>query len=355
MKKENTNPAIQNPASQPEQAQTSGQAEQGTVNQITNKKESKGSIAKASKPSKAKGEKNMKATNKQASKPAASKGAKTVKAAGTKTSKAKNNKPAMASINEAGTHFELLVPAIKNNGKVGEWEVKATNEEKKLLRIDTKTVNKEQMLIDVQRAILETMRTKAQAEVNKLKASKKAKPTEFTELDQLKLDKQESLLKCLDTQRKKYTASKYNGRANLAGAIITGTKLNIEVKPMVTLIRASWESILEVLDAYHDNKPVENITPEQQTCFTDIKKVIIGIASPYCAKVTNDAGEVICEEFKMTLSNKDIIKLLMSLYEFYKRTSSGDMKDGLKLDGKEETLLKWRVMNLIYARMTGAK
>lgn len=330
---------------------TQNQTEQTTAIQTAEKV---GGITRAKGQTAAKDHANAKPKSKATNKPSTTKGEKKMKATGTKT---KASKPAIASINEAGTHFELLVPAIKKGDKVGEWSVMASDKEKKPLAIPTKTVEKNIMLVDVQRAILDNMKDKTQADINKLKKDKKEKPEKFTENNQLELDQKTALVKCLETQRKKYVSSKYNPRATLASAIMLNIALNIDVKPLVSNVRASWNDLLEVIEKLYKGESV-TLTSEQQEQVTDIKKVIISIAIPYCAtvKANKDGKEVvICEEFPLTLSNKDIFKLLISLYQFYKKDGKGNMTDGLKLDGKEEKALKINVQNLIYARMTGAK
>ena len=75
---------------------------------------------------------------------------------------------------------------------------------------------------------------------------------------------------------------------------------------------------------------------------------------PYTSKVEVN-NEVIADTFEWSISNKDIIKMLMSLYEGYRRNKDGEMKDGLKLDGKEENALKKEIVNMCYAKMTGNK
>ena len=270
---------------------------------------------------------------------------------GTKTTPATKKAPAQAKLSECGQYYNFIIPAIKSGAKIGEYNIVVTEDNK--LRIDTKVVNKSVMLADSQKAILDTMREKENTKKAKLEKNKKEKAEEWTESDQLNLDKTTALLKCIDIQRKKYTASKHNPRAILTACVMLGTTPNIEIKSLVGEVRTSWNCMLEVLEnAYNQNK--YEISKEQQESMTNMKKIMKSAMLPYTSKVEVN-NEVIADNFEWSISNKDIIKMLMSLYEGYRRNKEGEMKDGLKLDGKEENALKKEIVNMCYAKMTGNK
>lgn len=266
-----------------------------------------------------------------------------------KTTK-KGTAPA-ASIAEDGRHFELIIPAIKKGEKVGDWSI--TTSEKKPLAIPTKTEDNNTQLTDTQRVLLDEMKTSITGKIGKLNKAKTEKPEDWTDNKQLELDQQTALLKAVDIQRKKYIATKYNPVATISACVMLGTAPAIEVKSLVTTIRTSWEDLLNVAENLYSGKEVK-LTADQQSRITDIKKVIMGIATPYCAEVKN-GEKVIVKQFPLSLGNKDIFKLLIGVYDFYRKDGKGDMTDGLKLDGKEEKALKKIIINLIYAKMTGAK
>lgn len=344
MMKENTNPTTATTPATP--TKKNGVVTQDPTNPNTilivssDKEEAEKQIAKHVR----KEEKTMK---KETTKPATSKPAKEEK----EKKPVRTRKP--ASIAEDSKHFELIIPKIEKGGKVGEWAIVANEDCKKPLAIPTKTADNNIMLADVQHAILSSMKTKASLKVADLKKKKKEKPEKFTETNQLDLDQQEALLKCINTQIKKYTASKHNPVADLATAVMLKTPLNINVKPIVANIRTSYNDLFEVVDKLYKGETVK-LTADQQAQITDIKKSIISIATPYTAEVK--AGEtLVFNKFPLSIGNKDIVKLLMSLYQSYNRNGKGDMVDGLKLDGKEEKQLQVSIQNLIYARMTGAK
>lgn len=252
----------------------------------------------------------------------------------------------------------VIVPAIVNE-KEG-FSVRFTEKQGKNIAIPTKCTNKNAFLFDVQHHVLKMVQDKAENKVTTLSAKKQEAEKDenkvFSEKDALTLKQNIALANLCTCQLKKYTLKKVDGKlvtnlpAKMAAAILTNTVLTVDCKSVAVYIKAAYNSTMQALESLYAGDTVI-LSKEEQNNITEVKNAIKNAFDVYFVAVADR-----CNEFNLTVSNKDVAKIVFAVYGGFSRDDkTGYISDSLKLDNKDEKKLAAILTNYVYGRMSGSK
>lgn len=252
----------------------------------------------------------------------------------------------------------IIVPAIVNE-KEG-FSVQFTEKQGKNIAIPTKCANKNAFVLDVQHYTLKMVMDTAEKKVTTLDQKRSDAQADekkvFTEKDQMTLQQQKALVSLCKTQLKKYTLKKVDGKlvndlpAKMAAAILTGTDLGIDCKTVAVYVKSAYNSTIAALESLYAGDTVI-LSKDEQENITAVKAAIKDTFDVYFVAVKDR-----CNEFNLTVSNKDVAKIIFAIYDGFKRDDkTGYIKDGLKIDNKNERKLAAVLTAYVYGRMTGSK
>nr|DAU18233.1 MAG TPA: ATP-dependent DNA helicase [Bacteriophage sp.] len=250
--------------------------------------------------------------------------------------------------------FDICIPSVKNTGKLGEYEV--TSKTSKKLAVPTKVQNDAVLKFknDVQWYALEAMRTELSVKINNAEKTRAEHPEKFTEARELTLNRDKDLLKCVVVQQNNIKShNKSDMLAMLAAAVLRNKTLCINVQPLLTNVNDVWSGLQDAIELAFNGKPF-TLTKDQQTAVTELKADIVTAMSVYLGEVKS-GKTLVAEAFPLKLGNKDVFKLLCGLYSPYALQADGYMKDGLRLDSKDNKTLQLIVQNLVFDKMVGVK
>lgn len=276
----------------------------------------------------------------------------------TTTKKQENSKKQAVKPTYNDNIATIIVPAIVNE-KEG-FSVRFTEKQGKNIAIPTKCTNKNAFIFDVQHHVLKMVQDKAENKVTTLSAKKQEAEKDenkvFSEKDAVTLKQNMALANMCKCQLKRFTLKKVDNKlvtdlpAKMAAAILTNTVLTVDCKSVTVYVKSAYNSTMQALESLYAGDTVI-LSKEEQTNITEVKNAIKNAFDVYFAQVVDR-----CNEFSLTVSNKDVAKIVFSVYGGFSRNDkTGYISDSLKLDNKDEKKLSTILTNYVYGRMTGSK